>query len=80
MTTNLSLETITAVIHVMVRVLAKHVLCFVALIMTFTLFCWSLWLGTWMGVATAGLFGVGIFLPVLWRTMKKGESDGHHEQ
>lgn len=79
MTSNLSLETVAAVVHVMTRVLSHHVLCFVALIMAFSLFCWALWLGTWIGVATAAFFGAGVFLPVLWRTIKKGGSDGHHE-
>lgn len=72
-------EAVFGAIDVLLHVLSKHVLCFVALIMTFAVFCWVLWLGTWIGVATAGLFGVGIFLPVLWRTMKKGETHDHHE-
>lgn len=69
---------VLTVINTLLRALSKHILCFVALIMTFGLFCWAMWLGTIIGAAISGGFGVGIFLPVLWRTMKKGETDGNH--
>lgn len=54
------------------RVLSARLLAFLALGMSFGLFCWALYLQTWISFAMAATFGVSIFLPVLFRS---GESN-----
>jgi hypothetical protein len=46
-------------------VLTHRLLTLLALLMTFGLFCWAMYLGTLVHFAVAGAFGVIIFLPVL---------------
>jgi hypothetical protein len=46
-------------------VLNHRLLTLLALLMTFGLFCWSMYQGTWIHFAIAGAFGVAIFLPIL---------------
>jgi hypothetical protein len=48
-----------------VTVLTHRLLTLLALLMTFGLFCWAMYLGTLIHFAVAGAFGVVIFLPVL---------------
>lgn len=66
-----------AYVAMLQRVISKHILCFVALFMTFGLFSWAMWLGTALALGVAGFFGAVIFLPVLWRTMQKGGENGN---
>lgn len=47
------------------KVLAARLMALVGLIMTFTMFCWAMYLGSWTALATAGAFAVVVFLPVL---------------
>lgn len=51
-----------------IRMLSQRLLAFLALGMTFGLFCWALYLQTWISFAMAATFGVSIFLPVLFRS------------
>lgn len=62
---------IVAAIQVGYRVLAARVLALLALAMTFGLFCWAMRMGTWLHFAIAGIFGITIFLPVLWGARAK---------
>lgn len=71
----MNIEAVMGVIHVGLKVLSKHVLCFVALIMTFALFCWAMWLGTQLSLWAAGIFGGVIFLPVLARSIVPGRDN-----
>jgi len=79
MSSELSPEAIFSVAKVMIRLLSARLLCFLALIMTFGLFSWALWAGTWVSFASAGGFALSVFLPVLWRTITKGDVHGHHD-
>jgi hypothetical protein len=57
------------------RVLATRALVFVAVAMTFGLFCWALAVGTWLALVTSGTFAVFVFLPILLRCVRKEGSD-----
>jgi hypothetical protein len=58
------------------RVLAMRALVYVALLMTTGLFCWALGAGTWQALATAAIFAMLVFLPILYRCARKEDSDG----
>lgn len=72
----MNLETFATAIDVGLRVLSRHLLCFVALLMTFGLCCWSMAVGTWIAASIAGGFGAIIFLPILARSMPGAATDG----
>ncbi len=59
------IQTLMAVLSLGMKILAARVLTFVALAMTFGLFCWAMYLQTVLSCVIAGGFGVAIFLPVL---------------
>lgn len=59
-------DVLAAILDAGTRILAARVLAFLALLMVFALFCWAIYLQTWVGFAVAATFGVTIFLPVLW--------------
>jgi hypothetical protein len=54
-------------------VLAHRLFTLLALLMTFGLFCWAMWLGSWLHFAIAGAFGITIFLPVLFGSISRKE-------
>ena len=60
-------------------VLTHRLLTLVALIMVFGLFCWAMWLNTWLQFAIAGAFGITIFLPILMGERKKEISHGEKD-
>jgi len=68
-------DLLAAVLDAGTRILAARILAFVALLMTFGLFCWAIYVQTWVGFAIAGTFGVTIFLPVLWQASPKKAND-----
>lgn len=47
----------------------------VALLMTFGLFSWAIWLGTVLSLIAAGVFAVLVFLPILLRKETTGGSN-----
>jgi hypothetical protein len=55
-------------------IVAARVVIMLTLAMTFALFCWALWLETVIGLVTAGVFAVVVFLPVLFKGRSKGDS------
>lgn len=59
------LSDLARAIDVALRILTHRVLTLLALLITFGLFCWAMFLGTWIHFAIAGAFGIAIFLPVL---------------
>lgn len=67
---------ILQVIHVLTRALGAKALSFTALLMTFTLFAWGLFRGTWQAYIIATTFGIGVTLPVLYVGWRPGEKDG----
>ena len=66
---------LAAVLDAGLRILAARVLAFVALLMVFGLFCWAIYLQTWVAFAIAGTFGITIFLPVLWQAKPQRTND-----
>lgn len=76
----MNFEAVMGAINLSLKVLSRHTLCFVALFMTFGVFCWALWLGTWMSLASAGAFGGIIFLPILCRSIRPERNDGQPTQ
>ncbi|HKS76674.1 MAG TPA: hypothetical protein VJQ82_25895 [Terriglobales bacterium] len=76
----MNLEAVMGAINLSLRVLSRHTLCFVALFMTFGVFCWALWLGTWIALAAAGAFGSVIFLPILSRSIRPEKDHEHSTQ
>lgn len=66
----MNLEAVMGAINLSLKVLSRHTLAFIALFMTFGLFCWSMWEHTWLALSISGGFGVTIFLPILSRSMR----------
>ena len=64
-----------AVMDVATKILAARVLSIVALVMTFGLFCWAMWMQAVLACVVAGGFAVMVFLPVLIGE-RRGEKDG----
>lgn len=68
---NLNLQHLPALLRLTYSVLATRVFLFVALLMTFGLFCWALAVGTVLALAASGTFAVLVFLPILARSNKE---------
>jgi hypothetical protein len=64
------------VMHAATRILAVRVLTMLCLAMVFGLFCWAMYLGTPLAMATAAGFGLTIFLPVLATERRTGGNNG----
>ena len=62
----MDLMAITSAIQVAYRVLAEKWLTLASMMMTFSLYAWAMYLGSWIHFGIAAAFGVTIFLPVLW--------------
>ena len=72
---SIDLKHLPALLRITYQVLASRVLVFLALVMTFGLFCWSLATGSWVSLATSGTFAAFVFWPILLRGMRKDSSD-----
>lgn len=59
-----------SILEIGVKYITERLLLIVALVMAFSLFAWSLWMGTLLSLCVAGAFAILVFLPVLL----KGES------
>jgi hypothetical protein len=57
------------------RLLSARILAILALLMTFGLFSWAMWMQTTLACIIASIFGGVIFLPVLF----SGTRGGHGE-
>lgn len=55
------------------RALSIRILVILALLMTFGLFAWAMWMQTILACIIASLFGGVIFLPVLIASRPRGE-------
>jgi len=64
------------IIHAATKILAVRVMAMLCLAMVFGLFCWAMYLGTPIAVATAAGFGLTIFLPVLATERRAGGGNG----
>jgi hypothetical protein len=60
----------------LLRALGTRALTFAALIMTFALFSWAMWLQTILAFGVAGAFAIGVLGPVLWIGHKQEKDDG----
>jgi hypothetical protein len=54
-------------------VLTHRLLSLLALVMTFGLFCWAMWMGSPIHFMIAASFGGLIFLPILFNDFRKRE-------
>jgi hypothetical protein len=70
---SLSLEHLPALLRVTHEVLSRRILVFVALAMTFGLFCWAMAAATVLSVCVAGTFAAMVFLPILLRKESSDE-------
>lgn len=52
--------------NVALHVLQTRLVLVVTLVLTFTLFCWAMWLQTQLGTIIAAAWAVLVFLPVLY--------------
>ena len=71
----LDLVTLAQAVQVGLKVLAARLMALVGLAMTFSMFCWAMYLGSWTALATAGLFAVVVFLPVLMSMRVKNHQE-----
>jgi hypothetical protein len=63
-------------LDILLRALGTRLLWLLALIMTFMLFGWAMYVCTWLALVIAGSFAIGVLWPVLlagWFTGKSGE-------
>lgn len=65
-------ETTLSIIGLLMKALSSRVLLIVAMLMTFGLFCWSMYLGTALSLVVACAFAVLVFLMILLK------GDGSH--
>lgn len=72
----IDVQALPALVRITYRVLAARSLIFLALIMSVGLFSAALVKGTWLALATAGTFAVSVFLPILFRCMRKEDASG----
>jgi hypothetical protein len=63
------------VLALAVKYLTAQVLTYLALGMTFGLFCCAMWMGTVLSFAIAVTFGGVVFLPVLWRGERRAKNE-----
>jgi hypothetical protein len=59
--------TAATVLSLALEALTARAVILLALVMSFGLFAWALAAASWLSVATAAIFAILVFLPVLWR-------------
>ena len=64
-----------AVMDAVTKIVAARVLSMLALIMTFGLFCWAMWMQSTVACVVSGGFAVLVFLPTLIGE-RRGEKNG----
>ena len=65
----------TEVLALAVKYLTAQILTYLALAMTFGLFCWAMWMHTLLAFLIAVTFGGVVFLPVLWRGERRAKNE-----
>jgi hypothetical protein len=63
------------VLALAVRYLTAQILTYLALGMTFGLFCWAMWMQSLLAYLVAVTFGGVVFLPVLWRGERRAKNE-----
>jgi hypothetical protein len=56
------------VLSLALQAVSQRIVVLLAMAATIGLFSWSMYEHSWISVATAALFAVLVFLPVLWRS------------
>ena len=69
-------DSLMAAAEIAMRIAAARVLSICALVMTFGLACWAMWMQSVMAAVISGGFAVLVFLPVLIGERKKETSSG----
>jgi hypothetical protein len=64
-----------SILSIAMQVVSSKIILILALGVTAGLFCWALWLGTWLGLAIAASFAILVFLPVLFRGASNAQND-----
>ena len=64
-----------AVMDAVTKIVAARVLSMLALMMTFGLFCWAMWMQSTVACVVSGGFAVLVFLPTLIGE-RRGEKNG----
>jgi hypothetical protein len=64
-----------AVLDAVVKITSARVLSMLALMMTFGLFCWAMWMQSTLACVVSGGFAVLVFLPTLIGE-RRGEKNG----
>ena len=64
-----------AVMDAVTKIVAARVLSMLALMMTFGLFCWAMWMQSTLACVVSGGFAVLVFLPTLIGE-RRGEKNG----
>jgi hypothetical protein len=62
-------------LSIALRIVSARLLAFLALGMTFGLFCWALHDANWISYIGASTFGLIVYLPALW-SAHRGSTDG----
>jgi uncharacterized membrane protein len=76
---NIEPAQILRLIDVLLRALGTRVLWLLALCMTFSLFAWAMYRGTWLHLAIAGVFGAAVLWPVLFVGLERGKRSDFNE-
>jgi hypothetical protein len=64
----MTLVEILAGANVALKVLQARLLVLLAMLLSFSLFAWAMWLGSQLALIIAAAFAVSVFLPVLFTT------------
>jgi hypothetical protein len=64
--------------NVALQVLQARLLVIMSMLMTFGLFCWSMWLESQLAIVIAAAFAVLVFLPILWSAGERHATTQHH--
>lgn len=62
-------QAFSVAIGLALKILAAKALAYLALAMTFGLFCWVMATRDWISLTAAATFALMVFLPVLFRTL-----------
>jgi hypothetical protein len=67
------------ILRVAMEVVSMRLLTILAMVMSFLLACWAMYLPSWERMAMAGFFAVFIYLPCISWERKKHENDNQQE-
>lgn len=65
-----------SILSIALQIVSGKVLLILGLGMAFALFCWAMWMHSWLALAVAGTFAVIVFLPVLFKGDSRARENG----